>query len=355
MNRTEFLRTMAALSVIASGSGRALAQGAAKPAPAPGANAKPKPEPGAARAKPEVKIDYPTRTVRLIVPFAPGGGTDVVARLLAQQMSDNLRKQFVIENRSGAGGTIGTDVVAKAAPDGYTLLFAPSSHVVNPGIYPKLPYDTEKDFEPISMVASVAILLAVNSDVPAGDLKEFVALAKRPGNKFSNYGSAGNGTVFHLLTEQFKKAAGIELQHIPYRGGAPAVGALVTKEVPILFETAITLQPFTTAGNAKALAIASKTRSPIFPDVPTVVEQGMPQLVASNDYALYAPAGTPQPVIRKLHAEIVKALGATHVKAIFYVQATTAVGSTPEQLRSYVSAEIKRWSTIAREAGIKVS
>ncbi len=348
MNRMEFLRMLAAVSMTTSTSAQVLAQGTGTP--------QPKPAPGAPRPKPaEPRIDFPTKTVKLIVPFAPGGGTDVVARLLAQRLSENLGKQFVIENRSGAGGTIGTDAVAKAAPDGYTLLFAPSSHVVNPGIYPKLPYDTEKDFEPISLVASAAILLAVNSDVPAKDLREFVALAKMPGNKYSNYGSAGNGTVFHLLTEQFLRAADIRLQHIPYRGGAPAVGALVTKEVPILFETAITLQPFTKAGNARALAIASRTRSPIFPDVPTVVEQGMPQLAASNDYALYAPAGTPQPIIRKLHAETVKALSATHVKAILYVQATTGVGSTPEALRTYVSTEIKRWSTIARDANIKVS
>jgi tripartite-type tricarboxylate transporter receptor subunit TctC len=296
---------------------------------------------------------YPSKLVRLVVPFAPGGGADVVARLLAQRMGENLKQSFIVDNRSGAGGTIGTDAVAKSVPDGYTLLLAPSSHVVNPAIYSRLPYNTEKDFAPIGLVAGATILLACNASVPVSNFKEFVDLVRQPRSKYANYGSAGTGTVFHLITEQLKKAAGLNLQHIPYRGGAPATGAIVRGEVSALFETAITLTPFVKQGLLRPLVVTSKVRSPLFPDVPTVGEIGMPQLIASNDYALYAPAGTPEPIIRFLNAQMRQAMNATDIKARLYVQGTTVYGSSPEELRHYVDQEIKRWTVVAADSDIR--
>ncbi len=298
---------------------------------------------------------YPTKAVRIVIPFAPGGGADVVGRLLAQRLGDSMKTQFIVDNRSGAGGVIGTDIVAKAAPDGYTLLLVPSSHVVNPSVYVKLPYDTEKAFEPISLVASATVLLAANGAVPAKDLKSFIAAARKPvDTKLANYGSAGNGTVFHLVSEQFKRATDMPLQHIAYRGGAPATGALVSGEVPILFETAITLQPFIKSGAITPYAVTSKTRSPLFPDVPTIVELGYPQLVVSNDYGFYAPAGTPPAIVQQLYREVVKIAADPDFKARLELQGTAVVAGSPQELASYVNREIKRWSAVAREADIRI-
>jgi tripartite-type tricarboxylate transporter receptor subunit TctC len=297
---------------------------------------------------------YPSKPVRLVVPFAPGGGADVVGRLLAQRLSDSMKAQFVVDNKSGAGGVVGTEIVAKAPPDGYTLLLAPSSHVVNPSVYSKLPYDTEKAFEPISLVASATVLLAANGKVAAKDLKSFIAAAKAGDPKLTNYGSAGNGTVFHLVGEQFKRATQLPLQHIAYRGGAPATAAVVAGEVPIIFETAITLQPHVKSGAVIPFAVTSSERSPLFPDVPTIVELGYPELVASNDYALYAPAGTPPAIVRQLYEEVAKIGNSADFKARLGAQGTSVPVTTPEQLASYVSREIKRWASVAREAKITI-
>jgi tripartite-type tricarboxylate transporter receptor subunit TctC len=295
---------------------------------------------------------YPNKPVRLVVGFAPGGGADVVARLLAQRLGENMKAQFVVENKSGAGGVIAGELVAKAPPDGYTLMLAPSSHVVNPAVFTKLPYDTEKAFEPISLVASATVLLAANSKVPAKDLKSFIAAAKAGDTKLANYGSAGNGTVFHLVGEQFKRATQLPLQHVAYRGGAPATAALVAGEVPILFETAITLQPHVKSGAVIPFAVTSSERSPLFPDVPTIAELGYPELTASNDYAVYAPAGTPKEIIRQLHQEIVKVATSSDFKARLAAQGTSVPATSPEQLSTYVNREIRRWGSVAREAKI---
>lgn len=297
---------------------------------------------------------YPSKPVRVVVPFAPGGGADVVGRLLAQRLSESMKAQFVVENKSGAGGVIGTEIVAKAAPDGYTLLLAPSSHVVNPSVYSKLPYDTEKAFEPISLVASATVLLAANSKLAPKDLKSFIAAAKAGDIKLTNYGSAGNGTVFHLVGEQFKRSIQLPLQHVAYRGGAPATAALVGGEVPILFETAITLQPHVKSGAVTPYAVTSAERSPLFPDVPTIAELGYPELIASNDYALYAPAGTPPAIIRQLHQEILKFANTPDFKGRLAAQGTSVPATSPEQLSTYVNREVKRWSAVAREAKITI-
>jgi tripartite-type tricarboxylate transporter receptor subunit TctC len=345
MNRQLFLKSIAAL---------AMTQAPVSQAQKLDAREK-RMRPDSARPPPPASLPpgYLTKLVRVVVPFAPGGGADVVARLLAQRMGENLKQSFIVDNRSGAGGVIGTEAVAKSQPDGYTLLLAPSSHVVNPAIYARLPYDTEKDFAPIGLVAGATILMVCNANVPAANFKEFISLVKQPHSKYANYGSAGAGTVFHLISEQLKKAAGLNLQHIPYRGGAPATGAIVRGEVSVLFETAITLTPFVKQGLLRPLVVTSRDRSSLFPDVPTVGEIGMPQLVASNDYALYAPAGTPEPIIRFLNAQMRQAISATDIKARLYVQGTTVYGSSPEELGSYVSREIKRWTVVAHASNIK--
>jgi len=294
---------------------------------------------------------YPSRPVRVVVPYAPGGGTDVVARVLAQKMSADLKQQFIVENRGGAGGTIGTEVVAKAAPDGYTLMLVPTSHVINPSIY-KLPYDTEKAFAPISMVASTPILVAVPVASPVHDLKELVKIAHTQPEAVANYGSAGTGTVFHLATEMFKRKNGIEATHIPYKGGGPAVLALVAGEVQLVFETMLSLQPQVKAGKARALAVASRQRSPLLPDVPTATEQGFPELVATNDYMFFAPAGTPQPVVDAIYASLAKALKDPDTVTLLAQQGADVVGSSPAQLAAYVHHEIPRWAVAAKQADV---
>ena len=294
---------------------------------------------------------YPSKPIKIVVGFAPGGGTDVVARLLGQRMSVDLKQQFIVENKPGAGGSIAADQVAKAAPDGYTLLLTPTSHVINPSIYSRLPFDTEKDFAPISMVASIPILVAVTPKVPVANLSELVKYSRA--HPAMNYGSAGNGTVFHLATEMFKRDNGMDLAHIPYKGGAPVVTALVAGEIDMAFETLLALQPQVRAGRAKALAIASAARSPNMPDVPTAVEQGFPSLVATNDYMLFAPAGTPKPVIDTIHAALVTALHDPDIVEKMAQQGADIVGGTPAQLEQHVHHELARWSAAAKQAHVK--
>src|SRR5262245_40558883 len=221
---------------------------------------------------------FPSRPIRLIVPYPAGGGTDIVARVLGQKLHESLGQPVVIDNRGGAGGTLGTAIAAKAAPDGYTLVLVPTSHVINPSIYAKLPYDTEKDFAPITMVASAAILMAVHPGVPADTMRGFVEAAKARPQMFANYASAGAGTVFHLTAELFKQLSGLELVHVPYRGGGPTVTALIAGEVPVAFETMLALQPHVRAGTLRALAITSPRRSTTMPDIPTTAEAGFPPL-----------------------------------------------------------------------------
>jgi tripartite-type tricarboxylate transporter receptor subunit TctC len=307
----------------------------------------------AAACLPALAQDYPNKTVHVVVPFAPGGGTDVVARVVGQKLSVLLGQQFVIENKAGAGGSIGTDQVAKAAPDGYTLLLVPTSHVINPSIFPKLPFDTERDFAPISMVAMTPILVAVAASVPAGNLKALVDLAKANPQAVANYGSAGNGTVFHLATELFKRKNGIDPAHIPYKGGGPVVVALVSGEVQLALETMLTLQPHVRSGRVKALAVASHTRSKVMPEVPTAEEQGFPELVATNDYMLFAPAGTPKAALDTLHAALMKALADPDTVVKLSQQGADIVGGTPAQLAAYVHAELARWADVVKQAQIK--
>jgi len=296
---------------------------------------------------------FPTRPIRLIVPYPAGGGTDIVGRVLGQKLHESMHQPVVIDNRGGAGGTIGTAVVAKSAPDGYTLLLVPTSHVINPSIYAKLPYDTERDFAPITMVASAAILMAVHPSVPANTVRGFIEAAKARPQTLANYGSAGTGTVFHLTGELFKQLTGLQLQHVPYRGGAPTITALLAGEIPLAFETMLALQPHVRAGTLRALAVTSPRRSAIMPDIPTTAEAGFPALVADNSYALFAPAGTPAPILARLHDATIAALALPEVHDQLREQGAEVVGNSPAELSAYVTAEIPKWAALAHQAGVQ--
>jgi tripartite-type tricarboxylate transporter receptor subunit TctC len=296
---------------------------------------------------------FPTRPIRLIVPFPAGGGTDIVGRVLGQKLHESLGQPVVIDNRSGAGGTLGTALAAKSSPDGYALLLVPTSHVINPSIYAKLPYDTERDFSPITMVASAAILMAVNPRMPAETMRGFIEAAKASPQAIGNYGSAGAGTVFHLTGELFKQLTGLALQHVPYRGGGPTVTALIGGEIPLAFETMLALQPHVRAGTLRALAITSPQRSAIMPEIPTTAEAGFPSMVADNSYALFAPGGTPAPILAQLHDATVAALRLPDVRDRLREQGAEVVGNSPTELAAYVAAEIPKWAALARQAGVK--
>ena len=296
---------------------------------------------------------YPSRPIRLIVPYPPGGGTDIVGRVVCEKLGASLGQPIVVDNRGGAGGVLGTEIVAKAAPDGYTLLLVPTSHVINPSIYAKLPYDTAKDFAPITMVASVPILMAVNPRVPAETVRGFVEAAKANPKAIGNYGSAGVGTVFHLTGQLFNQLSGLSLQHVPYRGGGPTVTALLAGEVPLAFETMLSLQPHVRAGTLRALAITSARRSTTMPEIPTTAEAGFPELVAENSYALFAPARTPVPIMTRLHETAVAALALPEVRDRLREQGAEVVGNTSAELAAYVVAEIPKWAELARQAGVK--
>jgi len=296
---------------------------------------------------------FPSRPIRLIVPYPPGGGTDIIARVLGEKLRGSLGQPVVIDNRGGAGGVLGTELAAKAAPDGHTLLLVPTSHVINPGVYPKLPYDTAKDFAPITMVASSATLMAANLAVPADTVPGFVEAAKARPQALANFGTAGVGTVFHLTGELFNQLSGLKLQHVPYRGGGPVVTALLAGEIPLAFETLLTLQSHVRAGTVRALAITSPRRSPQLPDVPTTAEAGFPRLLADNSYALFAPARTPAPILAQVHDAAVGALALPDVRDRVHEQGAEVIGSSSAELAAYVATEIPKWTALARQAGVK--
>jgi tripartite-type tricarboxylate transporter receptor subunit TctC len=296
--------------------------------------------------------DYPNRPIRIVVPYPPGGGTDIVARIIGEKLQASLGQPIVIDNRGGAAGVIGTGLVAKAEPDGYTLLLAPSSHVINPSIHAHLPYDTVKAFAPITTVGSTAILVAVNPRVPAHSVRELVEVAKAQPQSIAAYGSAGVGTVFHLTGQLFNQLSGLTLQHVPYRGGGPTVAALLSGEVPIAFETMLSLGPHVRAGTLRALAVTSARRSSTMPEVPTAAEAGFPALIADNWYALFAPAGTPDSILARLHDATVAALALQDVRNKLREQGAEVVGNSSAELAAYVAAEIPKWTALARQAGV---
>jgi len=296
---------------------------------------------------------YPSRPITMVVGFQPGGGTDTVARILAKTLGDSVKQQVVVENKAGAGGNIATDYVAKAAPDGYTLLLGNvGSLTVAPHIVAKLPYDPLRDFSPITMAVVFANVLVVQPDLPAKTLAEFVALAKaKPGT--ITYASSGIGGAGHLAGELLKVVAKIDIVHVPYKGGGPAMQGMLGGQVQAFFATPVSVGGHLKSGRVRALATTGPKRAELLPDVPTVAESGYPGYEAMNWYAYVAPAKTPKPVIDRLNREIVKALAAPEVIELLKKQGLEPSSSTPEELGRYIKSEYETWGRVVKEAGIK--
>jgi tripartite-type tricarboxylate transporter receptor subunit TctC len=303
---------------------------------------------------PALADDYPTHPIRLIVPFAAGGAADSVARIVGKRVGDALGQTVVVEDRGGGGGIIGTEIVRNSDADGYTLLLGQSGPIsINPGIYPKLPYDPEKDFAPISMTTAYPYVLVVNPSLGVKTVAELVALAKsKPGQL--NYGTAGLGASNHLLTELFDGKAGIKMTHIPYRGTSLAVADLISGQVQVVFADPVSALAQVRAGTLTALAVTSKDRSPVAPDLPTIAESGYPGFDAIAWHGILAPAGTPPAIIDRLHAEIVKALKDPETIKLIEAQAIQVVGNTPQAFAGFIKQDIVLWKDVAQQAKVEV-
>jgi tripartite-type tricarboxylate transporter receptor subunit TctC len=297
--------------------------------------------------------DWPARPVKIVVPFGPGGTADTLGRVIAQKLSDQLKESFVIENRGGAGGAVGSEVVAKAEPDGYTLVVSGiASHVIAPQLPRSTPYDPMKDFTHIALFGGPPAVFAINPSLPAKDLKEFVALAKaKPGSL--SYGSPGNGTQGQLVAELFKKLAGIDLQHVPYKGASGAVTDMIAGHIPAVSTTLSTAAGQIRAGRARGLAISAPARLPDYPDIPTFAESGYPDLVATVWFSLSGPAGLPQPIVERLNAEVRRAMELSDVKDKLRHEGIAPNRLDAKEFTAFVADELRRWGPIVRASGAK--
>ena len=304
--------------------------------------------PLAARAQ-----DYPNRQIRLIVPFPAGGPNDIIARLVGQRMSELFKQTIIIDNRSGQAGVLGTDVVAKAAPDGYTIgIVSASSLVINPTME-KVAYDPRKDLAPVTLVTTVPEMLVVASNVPANNMAELVALAKAQPGKL-NFASAGVGGLPHLAGELFKLTAKIDIVHVPYRGAAPAINDLLGQQVQMVFLDLPVILPQIQAGRLKPIALGARQRAPTAPDVPTTAEVGMPDLLIENWYGMIAPAGTPEKIIAEINRVANEAMNDPSVKQKLADQGLTVAGDTPAQFRAFIDSETTKWAKVMKDAGVKI-
>jgi len=296
---------------------------------------------------------YPAKPIRIIIAQAPGSATDVISRVVGNRLSEALGQPIVIEAKPGAGGALGTEAAARAAPDGYTLFMANNStHGSNPALYPKLPYDAVKDFAPITLVAQVPYVLVVDPALPAKSVAELIALVKSNPGKM-NYASAGNGSTHHFCGELLKSSAGLDIQHVPYKGSPPAIAGLLGGEVSLMFANLTDIGSQLKAGKLRALAVTTAKRAPSLPDVPTLAEAGVPGFEIQSWFGLLAPAGTPAPIIARLNAETVKVLGRTDVRQTLGAQGLELAPGTPEQFAAHIRSEIDKFTRIARAAGIK--
>jgi tripartite-type tricarboxylate transporter receptor subunit TctC len=296
--------------------------------------------------------NYPSRPIRLIVPTQAGAAQDVIARLLQPYLEKSLGQPIVVDNRSGASTMIGTDAAAKAAPDGYTLLIVPTTFTVNAALNAKMPFDPQRDLEPITLLVKNPLLFATNAKVPAKTLAEFVALVKKQPDKF-NYGTSGASTQAHLLLEMWNARAGIKMQHIPYRGGAPAALAVATGEVQLVLLSPLGIWPQLQAGTVRALATGGLTRDATLPDLPTAHESGFPDFEAVQWLGLLTTAGTPKDIVQKINVEVNRALRNPDLIAKLALQGTTAAGGTSEEFRALIASEIRNWKETAQRANIK--
>jgi tripartite-type tricarboxylate transporter receptor subunit TctC len=297
---------------------------------------------------------YPTKPIRLVVPFPPGGATDILARAVAQKLTDKWGQPVVVDNRPGAGGNIGSELVAKAAPDGYTLeMGTVGTHAINASLYAKMPYDHVKDFAPVILVAGVPNVLEVNPSLPVNTVQELIAYAKANPGKL-NFASSGNGTSIHLAGELFKVMAGVQMTHIPYKGSGPALQDLIGGQVQLMFDNLPPSLPQIKAGKLRALAVTSSTRSPALPDTPTIAESGLPGYEASSWFGVLAPAGTPPAIIAKLNAEIAAWLATPEAKEKMVALGANIGGGSPEDFAKHIAAETAKWQKVVKESGAKV-
>ena len=295
---------------------------------------------------------YPSKPIRLVVPFPPGGPTDVVSRLLAPKLAELLGQQIVVENRGGSGGMIGTEQVAKAVPDGYTIIMGTIGGLaVAKSLNPRLGYDTLRDLAPITQSVSVTSILIVHPSVPAKNVQELLAIAKSSPGKL-NYASSGNGTVTHLAGELLKLLGKVSIVHVPYKGGAPALTAIMSGEVDMSYENSLIITPYIRSGRVRALAITAATRSKLLPDLPTIAET-LPGYNASGWYGLLAPAATPKPIIARLHVEAANALHSPDIVAKLASQGAEPVGNTPEEFTAFIRSEISKWANLVKAAKMR--
>ncbi len=297
-------------------------------------------------------LDYPARSVRVIVGFAPGGVTDVFTRLVAQKLSERLGKQFYVENLAGGSGNIGTAQAARAAPDGYTILFAFSSFVVNPTLFDKIPYDPYRDFDPVTLAVTSTTVLIVNPSVPAKTMKELVALIKSGADKYS-FASAGTGTQSHLAGEQLRLSLGLDLVHVPFNGGGPAVASVVGGHTPIGLVAPAPAVPLIKDGSLRALVVTGKARSLILPDVPTMTEAGYPDIEGDSWVGVMVPAGTSKDIVDLLHREIVAIIAQPEMKERLAMLGYDPVADTPAEFAARIKVEIETWGKVIRAANIK--
>ena len=296
--------------------------------------------------------DYPNRSVRFIVPYTPGAINDFIARLVALKLGDAWGRQVVVDNRPGGGTQIGTDLVAKANPDGYTLLLAPTAFAVNVSLYSRLPYDTVRDFAPVTQVGSAPYLMVCNAQLPVKSVKDLIALAKaRPGQL--SYASTGSGGSAHLMGEMFKSGAGVDMIHIPYKGLAPGLTDVFSGQVSCTFGTQVALGAHIKAGRVRAVALTGATRSRAAPDVPTIAESGIPDYNGSGWWGVVVPAATQRPILNKLHGDIVRLLNAPDVRERLEVQGVEVAATTPEQFAKFIREEIVRWGRAVKLSGAK--
>jgi len=296
---------------------------------------------------------YPSKPIRLVIPFPPAGATDVLGRALGQKLSESLGQAVVIENRPGAGSTIGAEQVANAPADGYTLLLASGSLCISANLYKKLPFDPARSFAPVSLVGHVPHMLVVNPAVPAGSVKELIKLAKaRPGE--INVASQGNGTLSHMELELFKQAAGVDLTHVPYKGSSNAMTDLLAGNVSMLFDSVTSSLPMVRKGQLRALGVVSPKRLAFAPDIPTITEAGVPGFDAANWFALLAPAGTSREIVQVLNTHVARALESAELRQRLAAQGAVLEGSTPEALAALIRDDLDRWAKVVKQAGIKL-